>query len=375
MKIRNLMLALVCLAAMGSLPAQETEDHGEEEGHSGEEESRLVLDAQERDSAGVVTAIVEPRVLRETLRVPGEITINAYRSSKVTPRIAAQIVSRNAVLGDVVEEGQPLVTLSSVEVAEAQGALLVAEQEWQRVQSLGREVVSDARYVEAEVAHQKSHARLLAYGMGEAEIEKLKKNADPTRATGRFDLIAPQSGRVIYDAFIIGDFVEPGRVLFELSDESVLWVEASIRPESAVHIESGAPVTILHGNARLPGKVLQVHHRLNEATRRQSVRIAVDNAEDLLHPGAFVDVDVPVGSDERMLAIPMDAAVLIDGTQAVFRLHDGAFEPVPIDTGEARGAWLPIKSGLQPGDVIAIEGAFHLKSLLLKSQLGSGHGH
>lgn len=375
MNIRNVLIAALWLAAISPLAAQEAPDHAEEEGHAAEEESGLALSAEEREKAGIVTAAVEARPLRETIRVPGEVTINAYRSSKVAPRIAAQIVARQATLGDVVKQGQPLVTLSSVEIAEAQGALLVAEQEWQRVQSLGRQVVSEARYIEAEVSHQKAHARLLAYGMSEAEIEKLKKNADATRATGRFDLVAPQDGRVIYDAFVVGDFVEPGRVLFELSDESVLWVEASLRPENAAHVEQGAPVRILHDGLRLPGKVLQVHHRLNEATRRQSVRVAVDNSEDLLHPGEFVDVEVPVGSGESALAVPVDAAVLINGEQTVFRLHDGAFEPVPIEVGEARGPWLPVKSGLEPGDMIATEGAFHLKSLLLKSQLGSGHGH
>lgn len=222
MTLRNLLLLALLAIANPVLASDEPEHPGEEEHEEG---ASLQLDAAAREEAGIVTTRVEQRPLRETTSVPGEVTINAYRSSKVTPRIAAQIVARQATLGDVVKQGQPLVTLSSVEVAEAQGALLVAEQEWQRVQSLGRKVVSESRYIEAQIAHQQAHARLLAYGMSEAEIETLKKNADATRATGKFDLVAPQDGRVIYDAFVVGDFVEPGRVLFELSDESVLWVD------------------------------------------------------------------------------------------------------------------------------------------------------
>ncbi len=373
MMIRNLLL-IALLAIANPVSASEEPEHAGEEEHA-EEGTSLQLDAAAREEAGIVTTRIEQRPLRETISVPGEVTINAYRSSKVTPRIAAQIVARQATLGDVVKQGQPLVTLSSVEVAEAQGALLVAEQEWQRVQSLGREVVSESRYIEAQIAHQQAHARLLAYGMSEAEIETLKKNADATRATGKFDLVAPQDGRVIYDDFVVGDFVEPGRVLFELSDESVLWVEASLTPKNAAHIQQGTDVDILHDGLRLPGNVVQVHHRLNEATRRQSVRITVDNSEDLLHPGEFVEVAIPVGSGEPALAVPAAAVVLVDGESTVFRLQEDTFEPVPIETGEARGAWLPVQSGLSEGDVIAVEGAFHLKSLLLKSQLGSGHGH
>ncbi len=174
---------------------------------------------------------------------------------------------------------------------------------------------------------------------------------------------------------MVGDFVEPGRVLFELSDESVLWVEASLAPNDAAHIQQGAEVDVLHEGMRLPGKVLQVHHRLDEATRRQSVRITVDNGEDLLHPGEFVEVTLPVSSGEPALAVPSAAVVLVDGGSTVFRLHEDSFEPVRIETGEAASDWLPVQAGLQAGDVIAIEGAFHLKSLLLKSELGEGHAH
>lgn len=374
MKITSLLLAALLAATADVTLAQEDPGHADEE-HTEEAETGLQLDPAAREKAGIVVAPAAIRPLRETIQVPGEVTANAYRSAKITPRISAQIVARKVTLGDVVKEGQPLVTLSSVEVAEAQGALLVTEQEWQRVQELGREVVSEGRYVQAQVAHQQAHARLLAYGMSEAEIDTLKKNADATRATGRFDLVAPQAGRVIFDDFVIGDFIEPGRVLFELSDESELWVEASLAPGDAAHIQQDAEVDILHDGMRLPGKVLQVHHRLDEATRRQSVRITVDNSDDLLHPGEFVEVSLPVGSGKPTLAVPSAAVVLVDGGPTVFRLHEGTFEPVRLETGEPTGDWIPVLAGVEEGDVIAVEGAFHLKSLLLKSELGSGHAH
>ena len=374
MKISSLLMAALLAATVNVGLTQEQPEHGEEE-HAEEGDAVLQLDAAARRQAGIVTAPVTMRPLRDTVQVPGEVTANAYRSAKITPRISAQIVARQVTLGDVVSEGQPVVTLSSVEVADAQGALLVAEQEWQRVQELGREVVSESRYIEAQVAHQQGHARLLAYGMSEAEIETLKENADATRATGRFDLVAPQAGRVIFDDFVVGDFVEPGRVLFEVSDESTLWVEASLSPNDTAHIQQGTDVQILHEGRRLPGKVLQVHHRLNEATRRQSVRITVDNGEDLLHPGEFVEVSLPVGSGKPSLAVPSAAVVLVDGESTVFRLHENSFEPVRIVSGEAAGEWSPVQAGLEEGDVIAVEGAFHLKSLLLKSEMGSGHAH
>lgn len=64
------------------------------------------------------------------MRAPGEVRLNTYATAQVTPRIPpAQVVAPHARVGDCIERGQPLVTLSSVELAEAQGDLVVTELE------------------------------------------------------------------------------------------------------------------------------------------------------------------------------------------------------------------------------------------------------
>ena len=54
---------------------------------------------------------------------------------------------------------------ANVAMAEAQGELLVADREWARVQKLGRKVVSETRFIAAQVKRQQAYARVLAYGM------------------------------------------------------------------------------------------------------------------------------------------------------------------------------------------------------------------
>src|SRR3546814_3837590 len=71
----------------------------------------------------------------------------------------------------------------------------------------------------------------------------------------------------------------------------------------------------------MPGKVVQVHQRLNEATRRLSVRIEVADRGGVLHPGEFVKVAIPVGSGEPALVVPAAAIVLFNGESTVFRLQ------------------------------------------------------
>ncbi|MGD2112389.1 MAG: efflux RND transporter periplasmic adaptor subunit [Gammaproteobacteria bacterium] len=338
-------------------------------GQEGEHDAGVVrLTPAQREIAGIVSEPLQPRDIATELRAPGEIRLNDYATSRVTPRIAAQVLDRQARLGDRVEKGQVLVTLSSVEMARAQGELLVAEREWQRVSKLGREVVSEQRYTEARVAREQAHARGRAYGMTEAEIASLLATGNAQLADGRFRLLAPQYGTVIRDDFIVGELIEPGRVLFEISDESVLWVEAHLTPDEAAGIRAGAPATVSVDGHRVEGRVARVHHALDEDTRTLGVRIEIPNPRDRLHPGLFVDVRIE--SDTRAAALALPArAVLRDphGDWVVFVEEPAnVFEAREVEVTSTSGNHAVIE-GLAAGTRVVTEGAFFLQSELAKS--------
>ncbi len=349
----------------------------DEHGHEAEEIVMVKMSADEREANGVRVANVDPRVLSEHIRMPAEVVIDAYQSASVTTRITAQVVARHVKLGDKVETGKPLVTLSSVIMADAQGELLIADREWQRVQKLGKEAVSERRYSEAQILQRQALAKVQAYGMTTNQAERLLLSGDAALATGEFDLLAPQQGTILQDEFIVGELIEPGRVLFSISDESVLWVEASTVPSDLTRFEVGARARVSHsGDHWIDGRVIQLHHQLDETTRRQGLRIEVDNSDDHLHPGQFVEAEISTGEGPTVLAVPDEAITLIEGKPAVFKLKNGhEFHPQTIDTGASVGGWTEVRSGLVAGEEIAIEGIFVLKSLLLKASLGEGHGH
>ena len=372
MNIFKFGLMCLVLATTTSLALAE-EDHAAE-GHE-EEGSALILSVEERTAAGIAVDTVMQRALNETLRVPAEVVVNAYQSARVTPRMQAQVVARHVQLGDHVEAGQSLVTLSSVALSEAQGDLILADREWQRVESLGRQAVGEQRYTEAQVARQQAFAKVLAYGMQESQATELLKSGNAAKAIGEFDLLSPLAGTVLQDNFITGELIEPGRVLFDISDESILWVEARVSPSTLSIIEVGANARIsANGTDWIDGTVIQLHHRLNETTRTQGVRIAVENKADLIHPGQFTEAEITTGTGSPKLAIPSDAITLIKGEPAVFKLEGGnEFHAVIVETAKTIGDWTVIRSGLKEGDEIAVEGVFHLKSLLLKSSIGDEH--
>lgn len=347
----------------------EEEGHGHGHGHGhGEAASDAELNEAQQRMAGIETMKVERRSLGEPISAPGEVVLNAYRTSIVTPRVPAQVIARHARLGDHVKKGQPLVTLSSVDVAEAQGALMEADVELRRVKKLGRKVVSEKRFVAAQIAYQQAYAKVVAYGITAEQIKSLLKTGDATRATGEFRLLAPQGGTVISDEFVVGELIEPGHVLFEISDESRPWVEARLTPDVAADVVVGASARVQAGKKWYAGKVTQLRHALDESTRTLAVLLEVANPEDTLHPGQFVTAVIEGSHKRQGLVVPL-AAVLRspDGDwQVLVEAAPGRFEPKEVEVLETVGDQMLIE-GLAEGTTIVSQGAFFVQSEIAKS--------
>jgi membrane fusion protein, heavy metal efflux system len=350
--------------------AAATEDEHPEAGgeHGDETESPLSMTAAEQAAAGLRVETLAPMKLGEVLQAPGEVVDNAYGVTLITPRVEALVVRRHARLGDEVRAGAALVTLSSVEVAEAQGELSIAEQEWKRVESLGRDAVSGRRYTEAAVAVEQARAKARAYGLP----------ASATRAAnGEFTLYAPHAGRLTEDDFVIGQRIEPGSTLFRLVDESTVWVDATLPAEIARRVVVGKDATVVAAGVQLRGRVVQSAHRTAEDTRNAHVRVEVPNDGDQLHAGDFVEVSLATaGSGLDQLAVPTAALVQLQGQTVVFRERAAEdFEPVPVKVGAVVGDHTIVTDGVTAGDRVVVAGTYALKARMLKAELGEGHGH
>lgn len=330
----------------------------------------LALDSAAIKEAGVVIDKATVRTLTDELKAPGEVKANAYSTVLVSPRVESQVLARKARLGDVVKVGEPLVVLSSVEVAATQGALIVAEQDWQRIAALGPQAVSARRYNESKVQRDQARAKLRAYGLSEGQIRGLLK-AGSANADGSYDLLAPAAGRVTTDDFLVGERVEAGRTLFTLVKEDSVWVVAQMAPADAEKVKPNDAVRVLAHDASLTGTVIQRSHQTNESTRTVPVRIEVDNRKDLLHPGELVETRIAVGGTRQALAVPADAIVLLQNQPTVFVAKSKTqFEPAPVVTGDTRDGWTVVTEGIKPGTPYVRKGAFALKARLLRSQLG-----
>lgn len=369
-----------CLALATPIYAQ-LDDHNDHDDHEtggqheneagshdeGEEDGAVDISVEQQRMAGIVVELLQARSLAAEITAPGEVKLNAYLTRKVAPRITSQIMQRHVRLGEQVTAGQPMVTLSSVEMAEAQGALQIAEREWRRVESLGESTVSARRYSEAQVAQQQARSRVRAYGMTSDQITELFAG-NKGSADGIFQLLAPQAGTVIRDDFVEGELVEPGHELFEISDESQIWVEANLTPEEALGVKTDSHARVRVGDNWFDGRVIQAYHVLDEITRTLAVRIEVANPDEQLHPGLFVDTRI-IGDDlVEVFVVPEDAVLRSsDGDWVVFiEEAPGKFESVEVEVIRTMKG-LAVIEGIAAGTRIVTEGAFFVQSEIAKS--------
>jgi cobalt-zinc-cadmium efflux system membrane fusion protein len=326
----------------------------------------VILKPEGAALGGIKVEALVAKTIPRLLQAPGEVKANDYLSAQVTTRVPAQVVRRLAKLGDLVKAGQPLVTLTSVEVAEAQGEAQLKARDWARVQELGEAVSGGRRYSEARVAAEQARAKLVAYGLSAADAAG--KSGSPL---GQFTLTAPRAGTVLNDAFVEGERIEPGRALFIIADESATWVEANLSPANANKVVEGGLARVQVDGQWLDGRVVQKHHLIDESTRTIPVRIEVKASGDHLHTGEFVDCRIEIGNIDNAIAVPNDALYQgADGNWAVF-VQEGEtqFRRVKVSIIEDLGERKQIE-GVKPGAMVATQGAFYLNSELSKGSLG-----
>lgn len=340
-------------------------DKGDDE----HEEGVIKLSAEQMQAAGIIVKSLQPETVQSVISAPGEVKFNRYKTVSIAPRITAQIIGYHAVLGQEVKVGQRVLTLSSVEMAEAQGALLVADREWERVRKLGRKVVSESRYTQAKVNWELKKAKVKAYGMTEQQLKNLLASEDFSQANGRFDLVATQNGTVLKENYILGQQVEAGYELIRITDESTLWIHANVSPKDARQISIGNNASINFDGHKISAKVIQLHHSLDEITRTTGIRLEANNPEELLHPGLFVNANIETSIQSQALTLPESAVLRSpDGDWQVMVEQDesGEFKPVEVELIRVTDGKAVIE-GLAINTSVVVEGAFFVQSELAKS--------
>jgi len=336
------------------------DSHGEDE----HEKKETTLTNEQLQLAGIKVFALIPETLNYQVYAPGEIKANGYTSYMVSPRVDSVVLKRHASLGDHIAIGQPLVTLFSESVAEAQAQYQIAVGEWLRVKRLGRKAVGDKRYLSSKSEHNAALGRLRAYGLSANAIESLQKSE---KSLGKYTLSADVNGIVLTDDFHQGQRVNAGEALMIVADEKELWVEARLPANSRLSLPKGFTAIVQTETDSFEATVSQEAHTIEPATRTRIVRLTIQNDAHRLHPGLFVNVFFKFKTDSAVIAVPETALMRSsDGDWVVFvEKSRGKFEPHEVTLGRSLGKLREV-IGVRAGTRVVMEGAFFVASQIAK---------
>ncbi len=357
---------------------------GEKGGHGAEEKggAPLKMSDAEINQAGIKVEQLAEKSVQDTVTLTATIQPSQDRMAHVAARVPGRVVRVNATLGQRVSRGQTLAVLDSIEVGEARSVyrqarseVALAQADFDRYERLYKEqIVPQKDWLRARSQLEKSQSALRA---ATEKLQLLGTSAADAQGSV-FPVSAPFSGIIIDKKAVVGELAEPKDMLFFVADLSTVWIEANLfeRDLGRVKLGSDATVTVAaYPNETFKGKLKYISNTMDKETRTARARIEVPNPGERLKLEMFATALLQTETTTKALVVPADAVVIIDNKPSVYVEHTGGFEARAVELGDKLQGRVVIKSGVKPGDLVVVGGAYELKARQLKSQLGSGHGH
>lgn len=320
--------------------------------------------------ANITTMIIGKSSANKEIRLNGKVQIderNAYSQSTHIPGRIEQIFIN--FTGEKIGRGQTLATVYSPELVTAQEELLQAAS------------IKESQPELFEAAQEK----LRNWKIGQAQINQILANKKPIQ---RFAIRADVNGVVTKKMVDLGDYVERGMPIYEISDLSKVWVLFDLYESELAWVKEGSEIeyTInsLPGET-FKGKISFIDPLINSQTRVASARVEVSNKDGRLKPEMFASgiVKNDIGKvDSQEIVIPK-SAVLWTGKRSVVYMKEGqGFKMREITLGPALGDAYIVKNGLEIGEEIVSNGTFTVDAAVqlagkpsMMSPEGNGDGN
>ena len=303
---------------------------------------------------GVRTAVARSEALVSELRTVGYVAVDEGKVARVHARFSGWLEPLAVkTTGERVRRGQVLASVYSPELLPAQQELLAARR-W----SSGTGPADDS----SNRLAQDAKTRLSLLGLSGAEIESIASTGKVMRTVA---IAAPSSGFVTRKNAVQGVYVQPGMELFEISDLSKVWFQASVYEYDIARVRVGQRASVVIGaypKGPIEGKVSFVYPAVESSTRTSTVRIEVDNKDLHLQPGMYGTVAIQVDAAEGVV-VPSEALVDTGEHQYVFVTKgDGRFEPRRVKAGTRSGGKVQISQGVAAGETVVTTAGFLIDS-------------
>jgi membrane fusion protein (multidrug efflux system) len=151
-----------------------------------------------------------------------------------------------------------------------------------------------------------------------ANVEQKQAEVDEAKAKYQQTVVkAPFTGRLGLRLINLGDIVSPSQNIVRLQNLDTMRIDFNIPENFLGKLAIGQAVNIKHAgftNEKFQGTVYAFDSAINPETRIVAVRAKLNNSDNKLFPGAFVEVTLLAGKPIQAISVPQTAILSdIDG--------------------------------------------------------------
>lgn len=299
----------------------------------------------------VSTAVVKDTVFTHYIDIQGN--VDTRQNLIIYPEFSGVLSQVYVKTGQKVSKGQTLAKIDdgglSNQLAQMETQAALAKTTFERQKNLwDKKIGSEIQYLQAKTNYE---AQMKAVAQMKAQLAKTIVRAP---FSGIIDEVITDKGQV----------VGPGQQLMRIVNLSDMYVSANI-PESFIgKIKVGAIVDIQVKSIgkTYQGRVRQVGNYINPNNRNFSIEVAVPNTDNLLRPNQVAVLKIEDYKKPNAILVPESIVTEnAAGEKIIYTVDTSSKEPKAvkktITIGLTSGSNVEVKSGLNKGETIIIEGA------------------
>jgi cobalt-zinc-cadmium efflux system membrane fusion protein len=361
--------------------------------HHDEESSAIVELTQEQINAvGIEIDTLEEKNLSAVIKASGKLEVPPQNRADISVLMGGSVTQIFVLEGSYVKKGQVLLTIGNLEFIKMQQEYLTnqssfnyIEKEFQRQKELNdRNAGTGKVFQQSESNYLAEKAKLQSLAK---QLQQLNVNLNQLSAgeiISNLSVVAPISGVVAHIDVNLGTFVEPGKVIMDIVDNSQIHCDLQVYEKDLFKVKVGQKVNFMltnQNNQQIQGEIYGVNQSFEGESKAVLAHAVVRNVRGLkLFPGMYVSASIDVGS-QTMPAVPVDAIVKSDGKNYIFALVEEDnksevmhFQKVEVMTGITDLGYIEIKplEEIKKNTKVVIKGAFYILS---KSQGASEEEH
>jgi RND family efflux transporter MFP subunit len=220
-----------------------------------------------------------------------------------------------------------------------------AEHELKRLHELKSDgLIADSEVEPAQTAATRAR---YAYEGALAQLDKMQ-------------VISPISGRIVRLAEIVnGDRVVPGTEVAVVMDYTTVIAEVDIANPDFPRVKEGQSVVVRNfalKDEQFEGTVAIIRPVADEMTRAFKAEIEIDNPDEELRPGMFVQCDITVARHENAIVVQPELVLTRNNKPVVFVVEEEKAVARDVRIGIETKEKVEIIEGLNSDDTIIVEG-------------------